>query len=309
MLTINQLYKSYGNVRALNGISFQLVPGEIFGLIGRNGAGKTTTMRILSGLIPANSGSALYNNVDLLHNHKLLKQQIGFMPDFFGIYHNLKVYEYMEFFANAHGLYGLKARNRWKELLEMADLLDYSDSFVEDLSRGMQQRLCLARVMIHSPHFLLLDEPASGLDPHNRNLLRSILRQFAQEGVAILLSSHNLNELSYICTHVGILQSGKFLLKGSLSDVLQNVNKTNPLSIFVYSGMETAIQILKQHPLVKTISIDQSHVQITFTGTAQDESILLKQLIDGNVLIQSFHREEGDLDTLFLQLIGEEEEN
>lgn len=308
MLTINQLFKSYGTVSALNGVSFQLVPGQIFGLIGRNGAGKTTTMRILSGLIPANAGSAIYNNIDLLHNHKLLKQQVGFMPDFFGIYHNLKVYEYMEFFAAAQGLYGLKARNRWMELLDMVDMIDYSDSFIENLSRGMQQRLCLARVMIHSPHFLLLDEPLSGLDPHNRNLFRSIIRQFCEDGVAVLLTSHDLNNLSYICTHIGIMQSGKIVLQGSLSDVLHDVNTSNPLSIFVYEGAQTAIQILKLHPLVKTISIDLPHIQVTFTGDQKEEAYLLKNLIEQGVLIQSFHREQGGLDRLFLQVTNTEEE-
>lgn len=308
MLIINDLFKSYGKVKALNGISFKLVSGQIFGLIGRNGAGKTTIMRILSGLIPADSGNVQYEEVNLLQNHKILKQQIGFMPDFFGIYNNLKVYEYMEFFASAHGLYGLKGRNRCMELLNMVDMLDYSDSFIENLSRGMQQRLCLARVMIPSPHFLLLDEPLSGLDPHNRSLLRSILKQFSSKGTAILLSSHNLNELTYICTHIGVLQSGKLITQGSLTDVFHKVNTSNPLSIFVYDGLETAISILKSHPLVRTISIDQSHIQITFTGREQEEANLLKQLIEHNVLIHSFRREEGNLDSLFLQLTKSEED-
>ncbi len=309
MLIINELFKSYGTVKALNGLNLRLIPGQIFGLIGRNGAGKTTTMCIVSGMVPADSGSVIYKGINLLENRKLLKQQVGFMPDFFGIYNNLKVHEYMEFFASAHGLYGLRGRNRCMELLNMVDMQDYSDSFIENLSRGMQQRLCLARVMIHSPQFLLLDEPISGLDPHNRSLLRSILKQFSNEGVAILLSSHNLNELSNICTHIGIIQSGKLLTQGSLSDVIHKVNTSNPLSIFVYDGIERAIQILKMHPLVRTISIDQSHIQVTFTGGEQEEAHLLKHLIEQGVLIQSFHREEGNLDSLFLQLTASKEDN
>lgn len=302
MLTVSNLNKSFNGISALNNVSFELKEGTVLGIIGPNGAGKTTMMRILMGLIRADSGTAIYEYVDLLKDPRLTKQCVGFMPDFFGIYNNLKVKEYMEFYTGAYGMYGLKGRSRSAELLELTGLSEKKELFVSDLSKGMQQRLCLARVLIQQPAFLLLDEPFSGLDFENRARIQSLLLQLAEDGIGILISSHNLTELTYISTDIGMMESGRLLVQGSMNEVLKRINASNPLCLTIYDGKEKAIRILQQSPLVTSFSIDQNHIKIRFTGDERDEAALLKQMVQEGIMIQEFYKEQGNLEALFLKL-------
>ena len=280
MLKIENLHKIYGKYHALSGLDMTVKEGALYGFVGPNGAGKTTAIKIMTGLLQAEEGSVLINGKDALADPDQLKSCIGYEPDFFGVYDNLTVGEYMSFFASCYQLDGLVARKRYTALLEQVGLEDKLDFYVDGLSRGMKQRLCLARALIHDPQILILDEPTSGLDPRTRVEFKEILEDLKFAGKTILISSHVLSELSEMCTDTGIIDQGRMILEGNIQDILSRVNASNPLVISVYSNMEKALSILKSHPCVRTISMREKDICVRFTGDAQDEAILLQQLID-----------------------------
>ena len=308
MLEIRDLHKTYGKYHALNGLNMTVNDGALYGFVGPNGAGKTTTIKIMSGLLAADSGSVVIGGKDALKDVGSLKGMIGYVPDFFGVYDNLTVSEYMEFFASCYSLDGLVARKRYTALLEQVGLEDRQDFYVDGLSRGMKQRLCLARALIHDPGILILDEPTSGLDPRTRFEFREILQELQGMGKTIFISSHVLSELSELCTDIGILDQGRLVLEGNIQDILSRVNSSNPLAISIFSNRDQALAILKSHPCVQTISLRENDICVRFTGDKQDEALLLQQLIDGDVLVNSFVRETGSLESVFMQLTDREEE-
>ena len=304
MLEIKNLKKKYGKFQALDGLDLEIAPGELFGFVGPNGAGKTTTIKILAGLLKPDAGQITIAGFDAMKRPEALKECIGYVPDFFGVYDNLKVSEYMEFFASCYGLNGLKARNIYMELLDMVGLGGKEDAFVDGLSRGMKQRLCLARALIHSPKLLILDEPAAGLDPRTRFEFKELLKELREMGMTIIISSHILSELSETCTDIGIIEQGRMVLKGTMADIVSRVNANNPLVIHVYENMEAAVSILRSHPFVRTISVKADSIMVSFSGDKRDEALLLQQLIDAEVLVTSFMREQGNLESLFMQITG-----
>ena len=307
-LSTENLAAGYDGKAWIREISIHASRGEIVTLIGPNGAGKTTAIKIMTGLLQAEEGSVLINGKDALADPDQLKSCIGYVPDFFGVYDNLTVGEYMSFFASCYQLDGLVARKRYTALLEQVGLEGKLDFYVDGLSRGMKQRLCLARALIHDPQILILDEPTSGLDPRTRVEFKEILEDLKFAGKTILISSHVLSELSEMCTDIGIIDQGRMILEGNIQDILSRVNASNPLVISVYSNMEKALSILKSHPCVRTISMREKDICVRFTGDAQDEAILLQQLIDSDVLVNGFTREKGSLETVFMQLTDHEEE-
>ena len=200
MLVIKNLVKNYGKFRAVDNLSLEIGKGQIYGFVGANGAGKTTTIKVVAGLLKPTSGEVIVGGMDIRKNPVIYKRKIGYMPDFFGVYDDLKVTEYMNFYS---GIYGIKVDERDKicdELLELVNLKDKKNSYVDDLSRGMKQRLCLARSLIHNPELLILDEPASGLDPKARVEMKEVLKELGNMGKTILISSHILPELAEMCT-------------------------------------------------------------------------------------------------------------
>ena len=210
MLEIRNLKKTFGKFYALNGLDMDIGDGALYGFVGPNGAGKTTTIKIMTGLLEADEGQVLIDGVNVTGGLSQLKLKIGYVPDFFGVYDNLKVSEYMEFFASCYGINGLKARTRYMTLLEQVGLEDKVNFYVDGLSRGMKQRLCLARALIHDPSLLVMDEPTSGLDPRTRFEFKEILKELREQGKTILISSHVLSELSELCTDIGIIDQGKW---------------------------------------------------------------------------------------------------
>lgn len=308
MLEIKGLHKIYGKYHALSGLDMRVETGALYGFVGPNGAGKTTTIKIMAGLLRAEEGSIAVDGVDALADSRRLRAMIGYVPDFFGVYDNLTVSEYMEFFASCYHLDGLVARKRYTALLEQVGLEDKLDFYVDGLSRGMKQRLCLARALIHDPEVLILDEPTSGLDPRTRFEVREILKELQEAGKTIVISSHVLSELSELCTDIGIIDQGHMVLEGNIMDILSRVNTSNPLVISVFANMEKALAILKSHPCVQTISLREKEVCVWFTGDAQDEALLLQQLIDSDVLVNGYTREKGSLESVFMQLTDREEE-
>lgn len=307
MLEIRGLKKKYGKYQVLNGLDMTVPRGAIYGFVGPNGAGKTTTIKVMVGLLKPDAGEIRLGDRQL--GEPGWRERIGYVPDFFGVYDNLKVWEYMEFFAACYGMEGLKARRRCSALLEQIGLEEKEDFYVDGLSKGMQQRLCLARALIHDPDILILDEPMGGLDPRTRFEFKEMLKELRDQGKTILISSHVLPELSELCTDVGILDQGRMALNGNIRDILSQVNSSNPIIITLFGGgTETALAVLKSHPYVHTITVKEEEIAVRFTGDRQDEAVLLQQLVDAGVMVSSFTREQGSLESLFMQITGREEE-
>ena len=304
MLEIRDLKKNYGKYQVLNGLDMTVPDGSLFGFVGPNGAGKTTTLKIMVGLLEADGGTVSYDGFSF--QEEGWERHVGYVPDFFGVYDNLKVWEYMEFFASCYGLEGLKARKRCSALLEQIGLEDKEEFYVDGLSKGMKQRLCLARALIHDPEVLILDEPMAGLDPRTRFDFRETLKDLSDQGKTIVLSSHVLSELSELCTDVGIIDQGR---TGSIRDILSQVNSSNPIVITLFGGgTDVALSILKSHPSVHTITVKGREIVVRFSGDEQEEAVLLQRLVDAGLLVSGFTREKGSLESLFMQITDRDEE-
>src|SRR5438876_6495485 len=231
MINIQHIYKRYRSVHALEDLSLEVPQGAIYGLIGPNGAGKTTLLRILGALISPTAGQVWFDDEEVSHSPIAIQRKIGYMPDFFGVYPDLTSVEYLEFYAGIHGISSKKLGSTVKDLLELVDLSSKRDTLVETLSRGMKQRLCLARALVHDPEVLLLDEPASGLDPRARVELRELLRTLQSMGKTIIISSHILLEMAEMCSDVAIIQGGRLILSGSVDKVTHRLGDSRQLEI------------------------------------------------------------------------------
>lgn len=306
MLQISNLYKKYNTVLALAGLQMEIQKGQLYGFVGPNGAGKTTTIRIVSGLLKPTRGEVWIDGIRVEKNLKVLKDKIGYIPDFFGVYDNLTVMEYLEFYASAYGIYGKESTVRARQVLEQVELERIEDHFVDELSRGMQQRLCLARALIHKPQLLVMDEPASGMDPGARRVLKNVLRNLCRDGYTVLISSHILSELADMCSNVGIINQGKMILQGDMDEIMCSIDSANPILITIYSELEKALQLLKRHPLVDRISIDRNRISILFSGSKEEEALLMREMIEQGILISSFTREHNSLESVFFHLVDSE---
>lgn len=308
MLKMKGLKKAYGNYHALDGLDMEIESGALYGFVGPNGAGKTTTIKIVTGLLYPDGGVVEIDGIDVWKEAAKTKDHIGYVPDYFGMYDNLKVSEYMEFFASCYGLDGLKARKRNRALLDQVGLGNKEDFYVDGLSRGMKQRLCLARALIHDPTLLIMDEPTAGLDPRTRLEFRELIRDLKEAGKTILISSHLLSDLSELCTDIGIIDQGRMILHGSIEEITNRINTSKPVIITIQDGMKLAMRLLKDHPQVQTITVRDQNIMVGFTGDAADESRLLAGLIEAGVAVRGFMREPGNLEAVFMQITNHEEE-
>lgn len=305
MIEIKHLYKRYGRFLALNDFNLKVNEGELFGFVGSNGAGKTTTMRICVGLLKADGGEVLIDGEKMLRNHRKLAEKVGYVPDYFGVYKSLTASEYLHFFASAYGIYGSDADRLTDELLDLVNLSHKKDTDVNGLSRGMKQRLCLARGMVHNPDILFLDEPASGLDPKARFELKEILKNLSAMGKTIIISSHILPELAEMCTSVGIIDKGHLVLQGSIEEIHRAAAMSSPLNLVVNEEqIDDVFAILQSNPFVQKVTARGNILQIVFTGSKDDEGRMLASLIRANIFVSSFYREEGSLESLFMQIVG-----
>ena len=304
MIEIKHLYKRYGRFLALNDFSLDIQDGELFGFVGSNGAGKTTTMRICVGLLKADGGQVLIDGVNMLKNHRALASKVGYVPDYFGVYKSLTCSEYLHFFASAYGIYGSEADRLSDELLDLVNLSNKKTTDVNGLSRGMKQRLCLARGLVHNPDILFLDEPASGLDPKARYELKEILKNLSSMGKTIIISSHILPELAEMCTSVGIIDRGHLVLQGSIDEIHRAAAMTSPVNITVNEEqIDDVFNLLQENQYVQKVSAQGNILKIVFTGDKQAESEMLAHLIQGGITVNSFYREEGSLESLFMQIV------
>ncbi len=310
MLQIEHLYKRYGRFLAVNDLNLTVGKGELFGFVGANGAGKTTTMRICVGLLDATAGSVRIGGEDVLSNHKLLSERIGYVPDFFGVYNSFSAMEYLEFFASAYGIFGKEAETLCKDLLELVNLTGKANADVNGLSRGMKQRLCLARALVHNPEILFLDEPASGLDPKARYELKEILKNLSSMGKTIVISSHILPELAEMCSTVGIIDRGHMVLKGTIDEIQRAAAVSSPVLVTIgEEQVDDTFELLKTLPEVKGVTAQGNRLRITYDGTKEDEKELLKVLVNNDIVVYSFSRQEGSLESLFMQIVSKQPAN
>jgi ABC-2 type transport system ATP-binding protein len=302
MIETNDLTKMYGDLYALNRLQMKLDKGDVYGFIGPNGAGKTTTMRILATLLNPSWGEATVCGYSIYTGAKDIRRVIGYMPDFFGVYDDMKVIEYLEFFAAAYRIKGPRRRKICEDVLELVDLTYKRDALVTSLSRGMTQRLGLARVLLHDPQVLLLDEPASGLDPRARIEIRGLLKELRNMGKTILVSSHILPELADICNKIGIIERGVLLVNGAVSDVMKQVRTTTVLNIGVVDGLDGAGECLAQHQDIESVERRDGHLVVTLKQEATDYSFIPTLLVGKGFRLSLFKEEEMNLETAFMHL-------
>jgi ABC-2 type transport system ATP-binding protein len=302
MIKTQELTKVYGELRAINNLNLELVEGDLFGYIGPNGSGKTTTMRILATLLQPTWGEASVCGYSIYTHPKEIRRLIGYMPDFFGVYDDMKVIEYLEFFAAAYRIKGAARRKICDEVLELVDLGYKREAFVTSLSRGMTQRLGLARVLLHDPKVLLLDEPASGLDPRARIEIRGLLKELRKMGKTIMVSSHILPELADICNKVGIIERGELLVNANVSDVMKQVRQRTLLVVCVTENLEAAAKLLEQSTLVEGVEIHDGKIMVTLKENVEDYSELPTELIQNGYKLNLFKEDEINLETAFMAL-------
>lgn len=302
MIRIENLTKKYGSFTAVNNLSLEIKEGEIFGFVGPNGAGKTTTLKMIATLLKPTSGSIYINDTEISKNIKEARSQIGYMPDFFGVYDNLKVNEYLEFYADIAELNKEEKKKMIGDLLDLVDLNNKIDSYVDQLSRGMKQRLCLARSLIHNPSFLLLDEPASGMDPRARVQMKDILRELRKMGKTILISSHILPELAELCTSIGIIENGEMVISGTVDEIMEKVTGTHGLRIKVIDNIEKTLNLLMEEPLVSNIYENENIIEFNFDGGERESVNLIKKLVAQDIPIVSFNPLESNLEDIFMKV-------
>ena len=302
MIETRDLTKVYGNLYAVNRLNLTLQKGDVYGFIGPNGAGKTTTMRILATLLNPTWGEASVCGYSIYTGAKEIRRLIGYMPDFFGVYDDMKVIEYLEFFAAAYRIKGPQRRKICEDVLQLVDLTYKRDALVTSLSRGMTQRLGLARVLLHDPQVLLLDEPASGLDPRARIEIRGLLKELRNMGKTILVSSHILPELADICNKIGIIERGELLVNGAVTDVMKQVRTKVVLNIGVVERLDKAGELLAAHEHVESVEPRDGHLVVTLKDETPEYSFINALLIEQGYRVNLFKEEEMNLETAFMHL-------
>ena len=296
------LTRRFGRVAAVENLSLRVPSGALFGLIGPNGAGKTTTLRMLAGLLEPTSGQILLDGQVAKHDWCAMQRQIGYMPDFFGVYEDMLVWEYLDFFARCHDLPAARRRQVTDELLELVDLVGKRDAYVQTLSRGMRQRLCLAHALVHDPAVLLLDEPASGLDPRARVEMRELLRELGAMGKTIVVSSHILAELAEMCDSVGIIERGRLVASGPLDEISRHVRQGRTLRLKVLSDLDEVEAVLRDQPGIGEVYEVNGFLEIEFLGDDEATAELLVALVGRGVRLVSFGEVTDDLEQVFLRL-------
>jgi ABC-2 type transport system ATP-binding protein len=302
MIETHELTKMYGELYALNRLNLTLNQGDVYGFIGPNGAGKTTTMRILATLLNPSWGEATVCGYSIYTGSKEIRRVIGYMPDFFGVYDDMKVIEYLEFFASAYRIKGAARRKICEEVLELVDLTYKRDALVTSLSRGMTQRLGLARTLLHDPQVLLLDEPASGLDPRARIEMRALLKELRNMGKTILVSSHILPELADICNKIGIIEQGCLLVNGEVTEVMKQVRTDIVLNIAVAERMTDAAGLLESQPEVENVQDKNGILVVKLNEGVIQYSFLASRLIEQGYELTLFKEDEINLETAFMHL-------
>lgn len=307
VVQLRRLFRKFGKTLAVNDVSFEVSRGQVFGYIGPNGAGKTTSMRILATLDLPDYGDALIDGFSVINDPDLVRRRLGFMPDGFGAYHSMNCVEYLDFFARSYGLMGPERTRALRHTLAFTGLDKISEKPIRGLSKGMRQRLCLGRAMIHDPLVLILDEPANGLDPRARIELRLMIRELASEGKCILVSSHILTELGEMCDTIGIIERGKLLATGSVQDIQNQLRPHVDILIQLLGEDGPGNGQKLQQWLTGKASVDHarltdSFVRLQFTGDSSAQASLLRSILNEGFHVVQFRTEARSLEDVFLQI-------
>ena len=305
MIELHRLHRFFGETRAVNDVSFSVPKGEVFGYIGPNGAGKTTSMRILSTLDLPSFGDARVDGFSCLNDPDRVRKRLGFMPDYFGTYPNVNCFEYLDFFARAYGLVGRERHRALKFAMDFTGLDKLAEKPIRGLSKGMKQRLCLGRSMVHDPAVLILDEPAAGLDPRARIELRVMIRELASQGKTVLVSSHILTELAEMCDRVGIIERGQLLATGTVDEIQRGTEANTTerdVVVRVLSNSEGLAGFLNQQEAIRGVRIDGQLVHYVHEGQREDEAELLRKLIHENYQVAEFRSQQKSLEDVFMEV-------
>lgn len=296
------LTKKYGNFGAVKSLDLSLDEGDVFGFIGPNGAGKTTTMRMLATLLDPTSGEAYVCGHSIYERPREIRRLVGYMPDFFGVYDDMKVIEYLEFFAATYRISPAKRAEICERVLDLVDLTFKRDNMANTLSRGQTQRLGLARVLVHDPQVLLLDEPASGLDPRARIKIRELIKRLREMGKTIMVSSHILPELADICNKIGIIERGELIVNEQVSEVMQRIRQQIVLKIEVVGDSAGACELLAAETIVERVEERNGQLVVSLVKGVEDYTHLSKILIESGCALKLFQEEETNLETAFMLL-------
>jgi ABC-2 type transport system ATP-binding protein len=306
VIAVENLTKRYGARAALDQVSFEVPEREIFGFVGPNGAGKTTTLRILAALLEPTEGKAFIDGADVTKNPDKIHTRIGYMPDFFGVYDQLTVAEYLDFYAACYRQPKQRRKKIVDDLLALIGMTDRKDQPVDSLSRGLKQRVCLARALVHDPVVLMLDEPASGLDPRARVEMREILKELQRMGKTIIISSHILPELTELCTMIGIIDHGRMRATGSVRDVIAQLTTGRRLRISVLGQKEDAAAVLTPLPAIRNVEVVNGVIEAEYEGDESAAADILLALTSAGVRVSAFSPVEGGLEDAFLKATSEE---
>ena len=309
IIETKDLRKSFGGFEAVRGVSIQVPTGSIYGFVGPNGAGKTTTMRILTTLSRPSSGEAWVNGINVQEDRRAVRRSIGYMPDEFGVYEDLRAWEYLDFFASCYDIPEYQRKQLVNDLLELVDLAHRREDMVDKLSRGMKQRLSLARTLAHDPAVLILDEPASGLDPRARVEIRELLGELANMGKTIFFSSHILADVEDICSHIGILEAGEVVTQGSIEDLKRQLMESREIIITIknHEVAEQVKSILSAVPDILTAEIitpkaGHARVRVEYAGDEDGMATLVQKLVAENIAVLGFQEEEKNLENMFMRV-------
>jgi ABC-2 type transport system ATP-binding protein len=301
-IEMRRLFRFFGKTKAVEDVSFSVKRGHVFGYIGPNGAGKTTSMRILATLDLPSYGDSFIDGFSCVNDPELVRRRLGFMPDSFGTYRDVNCKEYLDFFARAFGLSGAERNARLRWVLGFTGTEGMADKPIRGLSKGMKQRLCLGRALIHDPSVLILDEPAAGLDPRARIDLRQMIRNLADQGKTVLISSHILTELSEMCDSVGIIEQGKLLATGSVEEMQQQQVKQRELRIRILDRAKEAAAAIETRPEISTLVVDGDLLRFEFTGEMELQAELIGFLVEKGFLVAECTSHKKSLEDVFLQV-------
>ncbi len=302
MIETRFLTKTYKDLVAVNKLNLKIEKGDVYGFIGPNGAGKTTTMKILATLMRPTSGRAYVCGLSVEGQARHIRHKIGYMPDFFGVYDDMSVVEYLEFFASFYRITGARRKQVVSDVLALTDLEYKRNALIDSLSRGMQQRLGLARVLLHDPEVLLLDEPASGLDPRARIEIRELLKELKAMGKTILISSHILVELATLCNKVGIIERGQLLYSGPITEILAKVKRHGILHLRVSGEQARAVSVLSGHPRVHKASLEGELVEVELAAGVDDIGFISELLVKNDLPLTLLKEEDVDLEDAFMRV-------
>jgi ABC-2 type transport system ATP-binding protein len=302
MIELINFTKRYGDLLAVDDLSLKIEPGQMFGFIGPNGAGKSTTIRFLATLLRATGGEGIVNGYRVTKDPLAVRRSVGYMPDSFGVYDGMKVWEFLDFFAVAYQIPRSRRKQVLSDVLDLLDLTGKRNDFVNSLSRGMKQRLCLAKTLVHDPPVLILDEPASGLDPRARIEVKALLKELRQMGKTILISSHILSELADCCTSIGIIERGKLLMHGPIDEVYRRIHRNRVLQIKFLENMEAGVSILRSLPETRDLHIDGSRVTVELAADDRQVADLLEKLLAAGARVHCFAEKEPTLEDVFMMV-------